>query len=823
MARKHKRMEYDPPGQRKKKRRSTWGKRADQLALSRRTLVMKGGVIGVFGTMAAKLGIMQLQEGEEYRKQAQENVIRQVNLPAARGLILDRSGRRLAQNRRSWELRVVPAELPDEDEFPAERQRVIDTLVSALQIGDTLVIQRSALLTDSEDTIFTRVAVMLGYEGEDVDYLVDRWRTQIENQIYLNVTPQAGLSIDNAARFRAARAELPGVLVMNRLEWLINNTWEKRLPVIVAQDVPRDVALKLEANLMYLPGVELDDSALVRDYIGGEIMSHVTGYVRPIDAAMIDDPRWKGENGEQIYEQNDVIGQDGIELAMERQLRGKRGRESVERDASGVLMRVIPGSTEEPTPGENIQLTIDLEFQEAVGRALEEQINAAAEAKRQVNEEREAEGKEPWDVPEGGSVVAYDPRNGEILAMVSYPYYDNQLLTAGISERKWSEYTAEDSPQAFLNRAVNEAYPPGSTFKMFLAASALARGTLTPDQTHTCRGAIFVPNTYNYADGVTFACWVGWIGQEHGQLDLYGAIEQSCDVYFYNTAEEFIQPVDAFDPLFYWDYSLLGGGIYNADDKKVFNGLGIDPLHEDLTTKFWFGRPTGVEIGEVAGLVPGRAWKEEVIGEGWSVADTLNISIGQGDFRATPLQMAFNTGILAAKGAVRTPHLVRRTGVEATTPVASPAATPMTQAEPVTTTDPDTELGIGPEHLDIIKESMRRVVHGEFGTARNNGDGSSKWSRTNPEGEEEIAIAGKTGTAEFGIEDEETGARDTHAWFTCWAPLDEPEIAVAVVIEAGGEGSTFAVPVADATLRAWFELTGRRPRGTVLSPEPKPI
>jgi penicillin-binding protein 2 len=822
MARKHKRMPYDPPGQRKKKRRN-WHLRADQIALSRRTLFMKAGIAGVFSAMAARLGIMQLQEGEEYRKQAEENVIRQVNLPAPRGLILDRAGRRLAQNRRSWELRVVPAELPDEDEEPEERQRVIDTLVSALQIGDTLVIQRAALRTGSEATIFSRVARMLGYDGEDAEILIDRWERQIRNEVFLNVTPQAGLSIDDAARFRASRAELPGVLVMNRLEWQIRNTWEPRLPVIVAQDVPRDVALKLEANKMYLPGVELDDSALVRDYVGGEIMSHVIGYVRPIDAAMIDDPRWKGPNGEKIYEQTDVIGYEGVELAMERQLRGKRGRQSVERNASGVLMRVIPGSTEDPEPGENVQLTIDLEFQQAVGNALQEQIERAAEAKRRVNEEREAEGKEPWPIPQSGSVVAYDPRTGEILAMVSYPYYDNRLLAAGISERKWREYTEEGSPQAFLNRATNEAYPPGSTFKMFLAASALDRGALVPEQSHTCRGAIFVPNTYNYADGVTFACWVGWQGNEHGTLDLYGAMEQSCDVYFYNVAPEFEQPPDAFDPLFYWDYNLLGGGIYNADAKNVFDGLGIDPLHEDMTQKFWFGRATGIEIGEVAGLVPSRQWKREVIQEGWSVADTLNISIGQGDFRATPLQMAFNTGILAARGAVRQPHIVRRTGVPSTTPVASPAATPQSTSEPVETTPTDAELGMGGEHLDVIKESMRRVVHGEAGTARVNGDGSSKWAKTNPEGEEEILIAGKTGTAEFGMADEDTGARDSHAWFTCWAPLDDPEIAVAVIIEAGGEGSTFAVPVADATVRAWFELTGRRPRGVVLSEDPMPI
>jgi cell division protein FtsI/penicillin-binding protein 2 len=131
-------------------------------------------------------------------------------------------------------------------------------------------------------------------------------------------------------------------------------------------------------------------------------------------------------------------------------------------------------------------------------------------------------------------------------------------------------------------------------------------------------------------------------------------------------------------------------------------------------------------------------------------------------------------------------------------------------------------LGIEQQWIDVVKEGMRRVVHSETGTAFRNGDGSSKWALTNPEGQEPFTIAGKTGTAEFGAPDE-IGARDTHAWFTCFAPLEAPEIAVSVVIEAGGEGSTYAVPVADAVLRAYFELTGKRPRGTVLAQEEKPV
>lgn len=850
MFKRHKRMKYDPPGQRKRKKRDNRHLRVDQIELNRRTLLMKTGLVTVFGTMAAKLGHMQLAQGERYKKQAEQNVISTQFLPAARGLIVDRKGRRLAENRRAWELRVQPNELPDAKEEPEERQRVIDTLISALQIEDTLVARKAGMRNGTENTVFTRVASMLGLTGETGQERIDYWMRALNNEIYLNLTPNGGLSQDDAARFRASLNELPGIQVMNRLQWQIENQWSQRLPVTISQDVPRETALKLEANKMYLPGVELDDTALVRQYSGGEVMSHVVGYVRPVSAAEVDDPRWRGENGERVYDQNDVKGAVGIEVAMERELRGERGHQSIERDAMGVQMRVMPGSRKDPTSGKNVWLTVDLELQQAVGKALQEQIELAAEAKIAANERRLSEGRDlEWKIPEAGAVVAYDPRNGEIHAMASYPYYDNQLFISGISQRKWNEYTEPNGPKAFLNRCTDEAYAPGSTYKVFLAASALDRGALNVNDTHYCSGAISVPNTMDYTQRQAFACWTGWTGDMHGTMDLYDAIEQSCDVYFYNVAPEFEQPVNSPDPVFYWDFDLLSGDIL-GDTKHVFNGLGINPIVEDMTEKFWFGKPTGIEIPERPGLFPSPQWKIEMTeGEGWTVGDSLNMSIGQGDFRTTPLQMAFNTGIIAANGEVHQPRIVMqqtdtvpRVSDVIASPQASPSAasTPAT-AEPteqvtqdstpdaeVTHREPDASLGMSQDALAIVQEGMTRVINGGMGTARMNGDGSTKWPLLNPEDQiedgtlEKINIAGKTGTAEFGLPDN-IGAADSHAWFTAYGPIEDPEIAVAVIIEAGGEGSTFAVPVADAVLRAYFELTGRRPRGTILSEDPLPV
>jgi len=774
--------------------------------------VAKAGVVAAFSALATKLGIMQIKRGEEFRAEAEQNSIRAVKLPAPRGLILDREGRRLAENRRSWEVRVVKADLPPVG--TPERTRVLDTLVAALSLEDVLTIRPSAVPRGSQDTILQRVANMLGLEGEQAEAEISNWKSQIETGVgYILVTH---LDIDGAARFRSATSELPGVSVMNELDYKIGSVWAPRLPVTVKTDVPREVALQLKANLMYLPGVEIDDSSLSRVYRGGEVMSHVIGYVRPIDAASLYDPRNMTPGGNQIYDQHDVIGAAGVEQALEEYLRGTKGNQFEEVDVNGVRTRIIPDTKRDPVPGENITLTIDLELQQAMGKALEKAIQQAADLKRQTNAERKAKGLREWKIPNAGTVVAYDPRSGEILGMVSYPYYDNQLFVSGLSGRKWQDYTDPAKGKAFVNRAVSEVYPPGSTFKVFLAASALARGTLSTDQTYTCKGAIRVPFTYNLAQGNNYACWVAWQdGTPHEETDVYDAIAESCDVFFYNVAVEYIEPSDSFEPVYYYDYNLNASEIV-SDERHVFNGLGIDPIAEDMKSKFWFGRRTGIEIPEEPGLFPDRDWKLETIGEGWSVGDTINVSIGQGEFTATPLQIAMNVGALAMNGRYFRPHLVaRRTDAEGKVTEIG--------AEKIG------ELGIDQDHLAVVQEGMRRVVHTPEGTAHAS-NGRTKWPLTNPEGEEEILIGGKTGTAEFGEADEgydndelNTGARDTHAWFTCYAPWDDPEIAIAVVIEAGGEGSTVAVPVADETLRAYFELTGRRERGLVLPKEKMPV
>jgi penicillin-binding protein 2 len=815
-----KRIPYDPPGHRKRRRGWSDGnsRRVDQTLISRRLLLAKGAVVATFAGLAGKLGYMQLAEGANYTRRAEDNIISRELIPAPRGLILDRQGRTLASNRRSWAISVIPNKLPKDK---VERQYVLDTLITALQLPDALVVDPDAVPLGSSGTVYTRIATMLSYDADVIPDAFQGWKNQEKNGLILITT----LSIDEAARFRAANAELPGVTVMNQLEYLVKNVWDGDLEVSVMRNVSRQVAMTLEANSMYLPGVLFDDSALVRQYSGGQVMSHVVGYVTGINAIELTDIRNLDRNGEQIYRQNDLIGKAGLEVALEDQLRGKKGSRSVEKDALGVQIRVVPESTIDPVPGQNVKLTVDLELQNAAGKALGDQIMKAATAKKIVNDARVAVGAKPWIVPQAGSVVALDPRTGEVLTMVSAPHYDNQLFISGLSNLKWGEYTNEDKGKAFVNRATSELYAPGSTFKSFLAASALSRGSLTTSDVHTCEGGIGVPNSDNLADLSAWACWVAWHSGagRHGELDVYEALAQSCDTFFYNVAPSRTTVGSGENNFaFYYDFNLnigTAGQVVN-DTRHEFNGEGIDHIAEDMSKKFYFGRHTGIEIDEVKGLVPSKEWKAETIPEEtWNVGDSLNVSIGQGEFQATPLQLAMNVAGIAALGNLKTPHLVHT----------------MTDQDGNATAPkiPDAgKLGIEEKHLDVVIEGMRRVCNEATGTGFQNGDGSSKWALTNPEGEEKIVVCGKTGTAEFGEPDKrnlgskgevKAGARDTHALFTAFAPMENPEIAVAVVIEAGGEGATYAVPVADAVIRAYFELTGRRKRGKVLSKDKLPI
>jgi penicillin-binding protein 2 len=811
MLKRRKRIPYDPPGQRKKSKRQTW-RRSDQIFLTRRMFLMKGAIVAGFATLLGRLGYMQILKGSQYSAATRDYTQIWTRSKATRGLIFDRQGRPLAENRRVWEVRVVPSELPKlgTPEYEGVRNR----LITALRLPELLVVDPEGVPTGSEDTVYRRLARLMGYSDQITDKpvaLFDRLpkrmgppptskMEQFVDSIKLEATYNYYVAIDQfdpdeVARIRAVAQELPGVLIMNQFDFLVANTAIRDAPIVLKSDVSREIALGLEANRIKLPGVHLDDSALVRQYPGGESMSHILGYVGKINDVELEDPENLTAGGNAIYDTDDIIGKNGIELTQETLLRGNKGGRYIQIDGLGFEREIL---RENPSvPGRNLKLTIDLELQALATQAISDGL-------RFSNSDRLEAGLGEFDAG-SGAVVVLDPRNGEVHALVSYPTYDNQLFVDGISYRKFEEY--RDNPHKPLtNHAYANQFPPGSTIKLFTALAGLREKVIDANTTFTCTGGIYVPFDWDITRGVPYLCWQHKDDIGHGPQDLIGAIERSCDVYFYNVGTPKKQLDGSDDFLGYRDYFFSG----RQGDQHYFQGLGIDKIYNNLYKRFWFGQRTGIELPfEAAGIAPNPQYKQEVFEDGWSAGDTINTSIGQGFLEASPLQLALNTAVIANGGTIYQPRLLHEIVGDDQTPI-----------QPIDTKR-KRRLKIDKAHLDLVREGMWRVCNSETGTAfwsqdRETGEQVSKWLLTNPDGEEPIVIAGKTGTAEVGMKREDGTYADSHSWFTCYAPFDKPEVVVTVFLNKGGEGSSYAVPIADRVLRAYFELTGKRKRGLVL-------
>ncbi len=355
-----------------------------------------------------------------------------------------------------------------------------------------------------------------------------------------------------------------------------------------------------------------------------------------------------------------------------------------------------------------------------------------------------------------GVAIAMNPKTGEVLGMVSLPAYDNNLFARGISVE---EYTAllKDPQHPLINHAISSLYPPGSTFKIIPAAGALEEGIITPRTLINDPGVLWLPNQYfpnDPSQAQPFYCWIYKYGRGHGNVNIITALAVSCDVFFY----------------------VVAGGY------KDFVGLG-EPLLGYYAREFGLGELSGIDLpAENPGLVPDARWKRINLAESWVTGDTYNMAIGQGFVLVTPLQILNATAAVANGGYLYRPQLVYQ----------------ITDAEGnvVRGFQPQLirQVPVSPENLELVRQGMYGAVHWPGGTA----------SRANVPG---LQVAGKTGTAEFPGKRDEKGNLPTHAWFTAFAPYQDPEIAVVVFIESGGEGSEVAAPVAAEILKAYFYPT----------------
>jgi penicillin-binding protein 2 len=408
------------------------------------------------------------------------------------------------------------------------------------------------------------------------------------------------------------------------------------------------------------------------------------------------------------YRPIDKIGKTGIEREAEGYLRGVPGRLTYEMNALGERLSIV--SKEEAELGSDVTLGIDSDFQKFIEKEMNETFDRIGASR--------------------GSVVAIDPQTGAIRAMVSLPTYDANEFIGGISVDRYSALL-EDEDQPLFPRAIAGEFPSGSTFKPFMAYAALAEGIVGEHTSFLSTG------------GVRIGQWFfpDWKDGGHGVTDVRKAISESVNTYFY----------------------IIGGGFDNV------TGLGVTRISE-YASRFGFGSVTGIDLpSEADGFLPSKEWKQEAKGERWYVGDTYHLSIGQGDFLTTPVQMAVATAVVANGGIVRTPHVIE-------------SASGFAQ-ELIVDSDSHEIDGLDSALMNIVRQGMRQTV--TQGSARS----LSVLKK---------AVAAKTGTAQS------VGNRPYHSWFTGFGPYENPDLAIVVLIEEGGGSNDAAVPLAKKIFEWWF-------------------
>ncbi|HEY3156875.1 MAG TPA: penicillin-binding protein 2 [Candidatus Eisenbacteria bacterium] len=470
------------------------------------------------------------------------------------------------------------------------------------------------------------------------------------------------------------------------------------LPIRLKRNVDIKSVAFVSEHRDQLPGVEVESEPL-RRYPLGLMASHLLGYVGEISDKELLDPQY-GD-----YLSGDLIGRMGIERRYEKILRGQDGKRFLEVNALGRKAELLGDKHPiVPRRGVDLELTIDLDVQ----RAAEDAFPPGAR----------------------GAVVALDPRNGEVLALASKPNYDPNEFSTGITQERWSELSGGGNYPLF-NRAIQAAYPPGSTLKPFTSLAGLECGAIVP-------GTVFAKScTGEFRFGTRlFGCWNH---DGHGLLSMHDAIVRSCDVYFYQ----------------------LGLRI------------GLERLAAFMS-KLKLSEKTGIDLPqERRGLFPDPGWYDRRFGTGrWSRGITLNLAIGQGEVSLTPVKLAQLAAFVGNGGVLLKPHLVRSVG-SGGPPASAQADDSLRQVVPVS-----------PYNLDAVRSAMASVVSDPNGTG-----GQARL--------DSIAVAGKTGTAQ------NPHGKD-HALFICFAPADAPRIAVAVLVENAGHGSSAAAPIARKVLEAFF-------------------
>jgi penicillin-binding protein 2 len=649
-------------------------------------LAAYAGLIGaVFLAIVGRLWMLQIVHGEEYAAEAEANHLKQREIPAPRGSIYTADEHRIAEVRASFDLVVVPR-----DVSPLPDPVVGGELASSALGGPATAAPEADEPATRADigTLARRLEPLL--DGVTQAEILEHYTEARRHNPYRNAVLASDLSREALERVLAARPRLPGVSIVTRHR---------------------------------------------RSYPDGPLFGHIVGYRREVrkDELAALRERFAGSNrGEDYYEAGDRIGKYGLEKAYESWLRGDDGAFWVQVDVHGrelgrsaapdvpggeyfrSIAHFLDRAVIPEVPGHDLHLTVRRDLQQRAVELLGE---------------------------ESGSVVMLEVHTGRVLAMANTPSFDPDLFSRPIPPAVW-QALVDDPSRPLSDKALQGVYPPGSTYKLVIAAAVLGTHTWTPETTIRCPGWTRVGNR-------RFRCWKSG---GHGTVDLRAALKGSCNVYFYRA------------------------GL----------AMGIDTVAR-YADMFGLGRATGIGInGERPGLNPTTEWKRKRFLDRpsagrWTAGDTASAVIGQGYTGVTPIQLARMTATMANGGTLYRPILVDR--------VVAPDGRVVLRSEPEVLGHVD----LSPEHFDVVREGLWRVVNEPGGTAY----------RHRIKG---LEYAGKTGTAQVvRLGASTSGKFGHHKWFVGFAPYENPEVAICVLVEHGKTRGVHGTPIAAAMFREYFK------------------
>ena len=653
-------------------------------------------IIGII--LIAKLFSLQIIHGAEYREESNTRLTRESTLEAARGEILDRTGTTLVTSTTEFSLEMYKSKVDN------------DTLNTSILNMVQVLEKYNKSYVDSFPISIEPFSFTIS------DETLAKWKET--NDFDENITAEEAFykfkdkyKIQNTNNVQEIRK-----IIAIRYE-ISQKGYSSTKAITISENIPREAVAEFSESSEKFAGINITVKPK-REYISGNLASHILGY-----ASQISEEEY--QTRKDTYSQNDIIGKTGVEYVFEEYLKGKNGTKQID--------MAVDGSTtaeyiaEEAIAGSDIVLTIDANLQKITEQALAENIQKIASGGFGQKFDAKA-----------GACAVMNVNSGEVLAMASYPDYNPADFVGGISNEKWNSYTNNEA-KPLVDKAIQNSYSPGSTFKMVTAIAGLESGTINlntkiNDTGQYLKYSDFKPKCWYFTD----------YGRGHGWLNVSQAIEKSCNYFFYETADK----------------------------------MGIDTLVK-YARYFGLGTKTGIELqGETAGRVANKEDWPKYHNEPWGPGQVLQAAIGQSDNEFSPLQMARYISMLANGGHRIETTIIKTIRNSDGSEVSREEINEFVNKKLGIEEEQTEDIQINQENLNAVLEGMKSVTSDSEGTAY------VRFKDFN------VSVGGKTGSAE-------AAGNKVNAWFVGFAPFENPEIAIVVMVENGGHGNYTAEVVRD--------------------------